>query len=181
MSLAVHADSRNSTLRTQTTTLRIVGVDDYEPWRRFVRSQLEKRHDWLVVGEVSDGWGAVQKAQELQPDLILLDIGLPELNGIEAARQIRRCSPRTNILFLSENRCTEVVQEALDTGAGGYVLKSDAAGELLPAVETVLRGKKFVSNSLSVTRNAVDSQKAEKRRTRFRRHQPKNSTRPLAR
>jgi len=161
MSLAVHTDTCNSKPRTQTTTLRIIGADDYEPWRRFVRSALEKRPNWLVVSEVSDGWDAVRKAQELQPDLMLLDIGLPELNGIEAARQIRRCSPRTSILFLSENRCTEIVQEALKTGAVGYVVKSDAARELLPAVETVLRGKKFISQSLSAKRGSGDSQTAE--------------------
>lgn len=163
MSLAVHTDTCNSKFRTQRTRFRIIGVDDYAPWRRFVRSVLEKRSEWQMVDEVSDGWGAVRKAQELQPDLILLDIGLPELNGIEAARQIRRCSPRTNILFLSEDRCTEVVEEALGTGAGGYVVKSDAGRELLPAVETVLRGKKFVSHSVSAKRNSGDSQVAERK------------------
>jgi CheY-like chemotaxis protein len=96
-----------------------------------------------------DGLEAVQKAQQLQPDLILLDIGLPALNGIEAARRIRELSPKSKILFLSENRSWDIAEEALRTGAGGYVVKSDAAGELLPAVEAVLKGKRFVSAILA--------------------------------
>jgi CheY-like chemotaxis protein len=102
-----------------------------------------------LVGEASDGLEAVQKAEKLQPDLILLDIGLPTLNGIEAARRIRKVSPTSKILFASENRSVDVAEEALSTGADGYVVKSAAASELLPAVEAVLQGKKFVSASLA--------------------------------
>jgi len=103
-----------------------------------------------VIGEASDGLEAVQKAQQLQPDLILLDIGLPSLNGIEAALRIKEVSPGSRILFVSENSSQEIVERALSTGAGGYIIKSDAAGELLPAVEAVLKGAHFVSPSLSV-------------------------------
>ena len=103
-----------------------------------------------------DGLEAAQKVQELQPDLILLDIGLPKLNGIEAARQIRKLSPASKILFVSENRSRDIAEEALSTGAGGYVVKSDAATELLPAVEAILRGKRFVSTSLA-GRNLTDA------------------------
>jgi DNA-binding NarL/FixJ family response regulator len=124
-------------------------VDDYEPWRRFVSTTLQKQPELQIVGEVTDGFEAVQKAQQLQPDLILLDIGLPTLNGIEAARRIREVSPKSKILFVSENRSWDIVEEALRTGAGGYVVKSDATGELLPAVEAVLKGKQFVSASLA--------------------------------
>src|SRR5439155_862233 len=88
------------------------------------------------------GLEAVRKAQQLHPDLILLDIGLPSLNGIEAARRIRELSPKSKILFISENRSWDIAEEALRIGAGGYVVKSDAAGELLPAVEAVLRDRK---------------------------------------
>jgi DNA-binding NarL/FixJ family response regulator len=102
-----------------------------------------------VIGEVADGLEAVQKAQELQPDLILLDIGLPTLNGIEAAKRIQQVSPRSKILFVSENRYPDIAEEALSTGAGRYVLKSDAASELLPAVKGVLEGKRFVSARLA--------------------------------
>ncbi|HEY6248464.1 MAG TPA: response regulator [Candidatus Angelobacter sp.] len=129
--------------------IRILVVDDYEPWRRYLSTTLGKHDGLQVVGEVSDGLEAVQKAQELQPDLILLDIGLPTLNGIEAARQIRKHSPGSKILFVSENRSADIANEALSTGAGGYVVKSDAASELLPAIKAVFKGKRFVSASVA--------------------------------
>ena len=98
-----------------------------------------------VIGVASDGLEAVQKAEELQPDLILLDIGLPSLNGIEVARQIRKFSPKSKILFVSQESSAEMVQGALGTGAQGYVLKGDAGRELLEGVNAVLRGEQFVS------------------------------------
>jgi CheY-like chemotaxis protein len=97
---------------------------------------------------VSDGSEAVQKVANLKPDLVVLDIGLPKLNGIEAARQIRQFSPTSTIVFLSQNNDSDVVRAALSTGALGYVHKTDAQSELLPAVDAVLRGKQFVSSSL---------------------------------
>ena len=130
-------------------TIRILVVDDYEPIRRFLCSELAKHPEAQIIGEASDGLEAVQIAQDLRPDLILLDIGLPTLNGIEAALRIRRLSPDSKILFVSQQSSPDLVQAALDTGALGYVVKSDAAGELLPAVEAVLRGKVFVSSSLA--------------------------------
>jgi DNA-binding NarL/FixJ family response regulator len=130
-------------------SVRVLVVDDYEPWRRFVSTTLQTQQGLQVIGEVSDGLEAVQKAEELQPELILLDIGLPTLNGIEAARRIRKVSPASRILFVSENRSGDIAEEALSTGASGYVVKSDAASELLPAVNAVLEGKRFVSASLS--------------------------------
>lgn len=131
------------------SSTRVLVVDDYEPWRRFVCLTLQIHPEWEVIAEASDGLEAVQKATSLRPDLILLDLGLPNLNGIEAARRIRELSPTSKILFLSEQRSTEIVAEALRTGAGGYVVKSDAARDLLPAVEAVLQSKKFVSASLA--------------------------------
>jgi DNA-binding NarL/FixJ family response regulator len=131
------------------TSIRILVVDDYEPFRRFARSTISERPEFQVIGEVSDGLEAVQSAEELQPDLILLDISLPKLNGIEAARRIREHSPKTKILFFSENRSPQIVEEALSTGAGGYLLKSDAARELFAAMEAALQGKPFLSSSLS--------------------------------
>ena len=124
-------------------------VDDYGPWRHFVSTTLRKQLDLQVIGEASDGLEAVQKAQQLKPDLILLDISLPTLNGIEAARRIREVSPKSRILFVSENRSWDIVEEALRAGAGGYVVKSDAASELVLAVRVVLQGKRFVSTSLA--------------------------------
>jgi DNA-binding NarL/FixJ family response regulator len=129
--------------------IRVLIVDDYEPWRRYFSTALQKQPELQVIGQVSDGLEAVQQAQQLQPDLILLDIGLPTLNGIEAARRIREVSPTSKILFVSENRSPDIAEEALGTGASGYVVKSDAGSELLPAVKAVLEGKRFISASLA--------------------------------
>lgn len=101
-----------------------------------------------VIGEASDGLEAVRLAEQLQPDLMLLDLGLPSINGIEVARRIRHLAPNSKVLFLSENRSGDIVAEALRTGALGYVVKSHAVRELLPAVEAVLQGRQFVSASL---------------------------------
>jgi DNA-binding NarL/FixJ family response regulator len=127
---------------------RILLVDDYEPWRNGVRSILKVRPEFQVAGEASDGSEALRKAEELKPDLILLDIGLPKLDGIVAARRIRELCPNSKIIFLSLNNDLDVVRAALSTGARGYVHKTDARSELLPAVDAVLRGKQFVSSSL---------------------------------
>jgi DNA-binding NarL/FixJ family response regulator len=117
-----------------------------------VYAGLTARAPGLKPGDeamLSDGLEAVQQAQQLQPDLILLDIGLPTLNGIEAARRIREVSPASKILFVSENRSVDIAEEALNIGAGGYVVKSDATSDLLPAVKAVLEGKRFISASLA--------------------------------
>ncbi len=139
---------------------RVLVVDDYEPWRRFVSSTLDQHPEFLIVCEVADGLPAVEKAQELHPDLILLDIGLPKLNGIEAARRIREVAPNSKILFISENRSPEIAKEALRSGGGGYVVKSDAASQLMPAITAVLQEKRFVSASLA-TRDLKDRSAAQ--------------------
>jgi DNA-binding NarL/FixJ family response regulator len=126
------------------SSIRILVVDDYEGWRRQVRSLFQSRPQWQVIAEAVDGPEAIQKAEELKPDLILLDIGLPKLNGIEAARRIRQVSPGTKILFLSQDSDLEVVQASLSTGAEGYVHKAYAQSDLLLAMEAVLRGEQFV-------------------------------------
>jgi DNA-binding NarL/FixJ family response regulator len=128
---------------------RILVVEDYEPVRRFICSKLRERPGFQIVDEVTDGLEAVQKAEELQPDLIMLDIGLPSLNGIDAARQIRKLFPKIKILFVSQESSAVVVREALALGALGYVVKAHAGSELLPAVEAVLQGRQFVSSGLS--------------------------------
>ena len=118
------------------SSIRVLVVDDYEPWRRFASTTLLKQPELQVIGEVSDGLEAVQKAKELQPDLILLDVGLPTLNGIEAARRIRKVSPGSKILFASENRSADIAEEALSTGAGGGRTGSvGAAAPPNPAVQ----------------------------------------------
>ena len=128
--------------------VRVLVVDDFEAWRRFICSALQKNPELQVVGEASDGLEAVHKAKELQPDLVVLDLGLPTLNGIDAARQIRKLTPKSKILFLTQESSADVVQAALDSGAHGYVLKARAVNDLLPAVEAVLEGRQFVSSSL---------------------------------
>jgi DNA-binding NarL/FixJ family response regulator len=126
----------------------VLVVEDYEPFRRFICSTLGKRPELRIVGEALDGLQAVQKAKGLQPDLILLDIGLPRLNGIEAACQISRLIPAARILFVSQNNDAAVVTVALSNGAKGYVRKSNAGTDLLPAIEAILRGDRFVSKGL---------------------------------
>jgi CheY-like chemotaxis protein len=116
--------------------------------RTQVRSILHRRPSLQVVGEASDGLDAVQKARDLQPDLILMDVGLPFLNGIEAARRIRELSQKSKILFLSEMRSPHFAAEALQLGGSGYIVKTDAASELLRGVDAVLGGGQFLSSSL---------------------------------
>ncbi|HSZ02590.1 MAG TPA: response regulator [Terriglobales bacterium] len=127
----------------------VLVVEDFDPFRRFVCSTLGKRPELQIVGEASDGLEALHKAEELQPDLILLDIGLPSLNGIEAAQRIRELSPRSEILFVSQESSVDVVQKALSLGAAGYIAKVDAGSELLAAVEAVRQGRQFISSGLS--------------------------------
>ena len=129
--------------------IRILVVDDYDVWRHFVCSTLQKHAELQVVGEASDGLEAVQKAKELEPDLILLDLGLPTINGFEAARRILEFSNKSRILIVSENRSPDIIREALRIGASGYLVKSDGGSELLPVVEAVLRSKQFVAAKLS--------------------------------
>lgn len=122
-------------------------VEDFAPFLQFISMTLATRPDLQVVCEVSDGLEAVQKAVELRPDLILLDIGLPGLNGIEAARQIRKLVPESKIIFLTQESSPDVVQEAFKLGAWGYVVKASAASDLLAAVEAVISGKPFLGGT----------------------------------
>jgi CheY-like chemotaxis protein len=130
-------------------SIGVLLVEDYEPFRRFLRSVLEKRPELRIVGEASDGLEAIQKVEELHPDLTLLDVGLPTLNGLEVARRIRKLSPESKILFVSQETSDDVVQEALRVGALGYVVKAFAGSELLAAVEAVRLGRRFLSAGLA--------------------------------
>jgi len=129
--------------------LRTLIVEDHDGLRAMLRSLMENEASCVVIGEASDGLQAVQRAQELQPDLILLDLSLPKLNGMEAGRRIRKISPGSKILFLSQEPAPEIVQSALGLGAG-YLLKSDAK-ELPAAVHAILEGRKFVSDRLKAS------------------------------
>jgi DNA-binding NarL/FixJ family response regulator len=140
--------------KAMSMSMRVLVVEDFAPFRQFVTSTLGKAPDLQVIGEVSDGLEAVRKAEELKPDLILLDIGLPTLNGIEAARQIRRLSPESTIIFVSQESAADVVHEALSLGASAYVLKARAAIELLPVVNAVLFEKQSVHDKAETTSSA---------------------------
>ena len=129
--------------------IRVLVVEDSAPFRQFIHSTLAKRPDLQIICEVADGLEAVQKAEELKPDLILLDIGLPTQSGIVAARQIRKLAPESKIIFLTQESSADIVQEGLNLGARGYVLKTTAAISLLAAVDAVLEGRQFVSSGLS--------------------------------
>ena len=133
--------------------VRILVVDDNEPFRQFVASMLRDRENLNVIGEAGDGLEAVKRAEALQPDLILLDIGLPELNGLEAARQIGNLAPKARIIFLTQESASDVIDEALSLGAWGYVAKVQAGRELLVAMEMVMQGQRFVSSSLNGQKN----------------------------
>jgi DNA-binding NarL/FixJ family response regulator len=129
------------------SSIRVMVVEDFESFRRFVCSKLESRPELQVVCEASDGLEAVRRAVELKPHLILLDIGLPTLSGIEAARRIRGLAPESKIIFSTQETSPDIVQEAMRLGAWGYVFKSHAERHLLLAIDAVLSGKQFVSSA----------------------------------
>src|SRR5262249_13883806 len=120
----------------------------FEPFRRLVRRALGQRAGLKIVGEAVDGFDAVRKAQELQPDLILVDVGLPKLNGIAAALQIHTLIPKAKLLFISMESSVDIVREAFRFGADGYIHKLKIDVDLIPAVEAILAGRRFVSSDL---------------------------------
>jgi DNA-binding NarL/FixJ family response regulator len=129
-----------------TSSIRILVVEDNESFRRVLLSTLQNTWGAKPIRAVSDGLEAVREAQTLQPDLILMDIGLPTLNGLEAARRIRNLSPTSKIVFVTQESSADMVQEALNIGASGYVVKADAGRELIPAITAVLEGERFLGS-----------------------------------
>jgi CheY-like chemotaxis protein len=127
---------------------KILIVDDFEEYRVFLQSTLQKSSEFRTIWQAADGLEAVRQAEALQPDLVLLDIGLPRVNGIEAARRIQKVSPNSKILFVSQEFSQVVVEQTLLLGAHGYLWKSDTTRELLLAVHEVLQGRQFVSSSV---------------------------------
>lgn len=125
---------------------RLLLADDHSITLAGMRSVIQQEHE--LIGQLSDGRALVTEALRLHPDLIILDIGMPLLNGIEAARQIRQAWPRAKLLFVSMHSNAMYVREAMSTGAMGYVLKTSAAEELLPAIRSILHGKVYLSPSL---------------------------------
>jgi DNA-binding NarL/FixJ family response regulator len=137
-----------------TCSIGVLLVDDFEPWRHFVTAMIREQPDLQLIGEACDGLEAIQQAQKLQPDLILLDIGLPKLHGIDAAPRIRQVAPNARILFLSEINTLDVVEAAFSEGQG-YIQKVDVGSELLPAIEALIRGEKFLDPRFTRLKNQI--------------------------
>jgi DNA-binding NarL/FixJ family response regulator len=133
---------------SETSVVHVLVVEDHPVVRRAVCALLSGDPILNVVCEAADGEQAVQKAEELQPDLVLMDISLPGISGIEAARRIRRVSPKSSIIFLSQHDSLQMVKDALNVGGHGYVAKIDAGQELLKAISLVREGKQFVSQRI---------------------------------
>jgi DNA-binding NarL/FixJ family response regulator len=130
---------------------RILIVDDFASFRHFISSTLQQRPELQIIGEASDGLEALEKAKELQPDLILLDLGMPKLNGLETAKRLPLFAPNAKILFVSQETSLDIVQEALRSRGRGYVSKVRAARDLLRAIDAVLRGEQFISGDLEIS------------------------------
>jgi two-component system nitrate/nitrite response regulator NarL len=124
--------------KSETAPATILVVDDYPGWLARVRSMLQAVPEWKIIFEAADGQEGVRKAAELHPDIVLLDIGLPHLNGIEAAKQIRQDSPESKVIFVTTNSIPDIKTAAMETGAVAYVLKQNAATELIAAIAAAL-------------------------------------------
>lgn len=133
---------------TRIPPTKVLVAEDFEPYRILILSLIATVPNLQVICEVGDGLLAVEKTQELKPDLVLMDIGLPNLNGIDSARQIRKFAPETNIVFVSQETSPEIVQEALGVDRSCYVVKSRVGIDLLAAVQAVLQNTQFVSEGL---------------------------------
>ena len=128
---------------------RILVADDHDIVRRGLRAVLEAEEGWTVCYEATNGREAVARTQELTPHVAVLDVSMPELNGLEACRQIVKTVPGTEVLVLTMHESEEVVREVLSAGASGYVLKSDAGHHLVAAVAALLRGEPFFSSRVA--------------------------------
>ncbi len=132
----------------EASTVRVLIVDDYANWGQFMTRLLRVRPGWHVVGTASDGRLAVDMVKELQPEVVLMEVRLPALSGIEAAQQILQIAPRTKIVFVSDYQDADVVKAVLTAGGAGYVFKFVVHKKLLPGMEAVLSGKWYVSSGV---------------------------------
>ena len=146
--MEVNFENSFEQVELDTSTMRILVVEDFEGFRSYINSLLQGQPEVQVIGAASDGLEAVVKAQQLRPDLVLTDIGLPTIDGLEVARRIRERVPETNIVFLTQESDADVVKAALSLGALGYVVKQRAGSDLLAALAAVREGKRFVSEGL---------------------------------
>ena len=151
-----------------TKTIRILLADDHEVVRRGLRALLETHPGWEVCGEAADGRAAVELAQKLAPDIVVMDIGMPQLNGFEATRQILERTRGIEVLVLSVHESEQLVREVIGAGARGYVLKSDAGRDLVAAVEALLRREPFFSPSVALSVRAADLKVAGSKRPSLR-------------
>lgn len=129
--------------------ISVLLVDDSVQFRAAVSVLLGKKPELQIVAEASDGIEAVEKSRQLRPDLILLDIGLPKLNGVAAAQQIREVAPQSKIIFVTQETSADIMKEAIGLGGMGYVVKAKVESELLKAIDLVLEGKQFIGTGLT--------------------------------
>lgn len=141
--------------------LNILVADDHEIVRQGIRNILQPQQQWTVVAEVSNGTEAVAKCTELRPQVVLIDVGMPEMNGLEATRRIREALPDTEVVILSVHDSEQTVREAVSCGARGYVVKSDAGRDLIAAVESASRHQFFLSPKLAPSGNGYHTSKHE--------------------
>lgn len=148
VSNSIHGGSAMALARTWTDPVRLLIADDHEIVRKGLRIVLETQHGWTVAAEAINGKDAVEKAKQVKPNVAIMDITMPSMNGLEAARQIIKCLPETRILILSIHDSDAVIQRVLETGARGYLLKSDATRDLVSAVEALLHNKTFFTSKV---------------------------------
>jgi DNA-binding NarL/FixJ family response regulator len=144
-------------LMTMNNTIRLLVVDDFDSFRQWICLRRKTHSRFFIGGEAANAQEAIQKARELIPDLVLLDLSLPDANGLDVQQELHRAVPSTKVLFLSGWGDENIVRRALDNGAGGYLLKADAYQELVLAMESVVLGTRFVSSGLKTTRNTAQS------------------------